>query len=160
MKRLIAVLMILASLFSVASADYAYSKGNALVYNEYAKSFFNLPQLDVDASYNIKDGYTGGKITLWPDGNCYIGFIDDNSEENIGAVCFDAVNNDAEFLVRCACLIWTVELFDKKHYQILFDAYIQLRKNPDQDYKTRLLYDNTLILGYSSSGLAAYILSD
>ena len=153
MKRLIAALMIMTSLFSVASADALLM---AKIYNSYAELIFDLPQVDLDVSYTTEDAVTGGIITLWQDDNVMIGFIESQDGDMIGAMCADMVNNDAEFLVRCACILYTFEMWDEKLYSPLLDAYIHARKITNT-YGLDLNEDERLLMGKSSTGYAMYI---
>lgn len=153
MKKLIAVLLILASLFSVACADTTHM---AKMYNSYAELIFNLPQLNVDISYTTEDAFTGGVITLWQDDNAMIGFIESKDGDLIGAFCADYLNNDAEFLVRCGCVLYAFELWDEKLFSPLFDAYVHARKMT-QAYAVDLNDTERLIMGKSDSGFLMYI---
>ena len=153
MKRLIAMLMILISLFSVASADVSHM---AKTYNTYAEIIFNLPQVDIEVCYTTEDAVTGGIITLWRDDNVMIGFIESQDGEMIGAMCADLVNNDAEFLVRCACMLYTFEMWDEKLFSPLLDAYIHARKITNT-YGLDLDEYERLLMGKSSTGYAMYI---
>jgi hypothetical protein len=153
MKRLIAALLILVSLFSVASADTTHM---AKLYNSYAELIFNLPQLNVDISYTREDTFTGGVITLWQDDNAMIGFIESKDGDLTGAFCADYLNNDAEFLVRCGCVLYAFEGWDEKLFSPLFDAYVHARKI-SQAYALDLNDYERLIMGKTESGYLMYI---
>ena len=154
MKKLISVLLILTVLGTAyASADAAFQAG---IYNSYAEMIFDLPKVDIDLSYTTEDAFTGGVITLWSDDNVMIGFIESKDGDLTGAFCADLVNNDAEFLVRCACVLFAFEMWDETMYQPLFDAYIHARKMA-QAYAVDLNDNDRLIMGKSDSGFMMYI---
>lgn len=153
MKRLLAVLMILMMIAPVACADTTHM---AKIYNSYAEMIFGLPQVDVDFCYTTEDAFTGGIITLWQDDNVMIGFIESKDGDLIGAFCADLVNNDAEYLVRCGCVLYAFVSWDEKLFSPLFDAYIHSRKMT-QAYALDIDEYEQLIMGKTDSGHIMYI---
>ena len=153
MKKVIALLLIMMLIVPAAFADTSHM---ARLYNSYAELLFGLPKIDVDICYTTEDAFTGGVITLWSDDNVMIGFIESQDGDLTGAFCADLVNNDAEFLVRCACMLFAFEMWDEKLYSPLLDAYIHARKL-SQAYAVDLNDDERLIMGKSDSGFMMYI---
>lgn len=157
LKKLFAVFLLLVLLVPPACAD---NKPWVRLYNSWAEAYFDVPQLDENAFYTLKEPFTGGISEAYQDGNCAIGFISNQEGENIGALCFDQSNDTGAFLVRCACLISTMDLWDERNFQILFFAFIHMHKDPSEVYTEKLVGGNQLIMTTSASGLAAYILGE
>ena len=153
MKKPISVLLILMLITPAAFADTSHMAG---IYNSYAELLFNVPKVDVDLSYTTEDALTGGNITLWSDDSVMIGFIESKDGDLTGAFCADLVNNDAEFLVRCACMLYAFDGWNEQLYSPLLDAYIHARKM-SQAYATDLNDYERLIMGKSDSGYMMYI---
>lgn len=154
MKKVIAILMILMLIVPAACADTTHM---AKIYNTYAETIFNLPQMNVDLCYTTEDAFTGGIITLWSDDNVMIGFIESQDGDLIGAMCADFVNNDAEFLVRCGCVLYAFEGWDEKLFSPLFDAYVHKRKI-SQAYALDLNEYEQLIMGKTDGGYMMYVI--
>ena len=158
MKRMFAFLLTaFFCLLSVARADNRLLVG---VYNTWAETYFAVPKLEADAYYTLKEQYTGGISEAYQDGNCIIGFISNQEGENIGALCFDQSNDAAAFLLRCSCLISTIDMWDERNFQILFFAFVHMHKNPKELYTETLVGGSKLIMSTSSHGLAAYVLGE
>lgn len=157
MKKLTAVFLLLVLLIPPACAD---NKPWVRTYNTWAETYFAVPQLDETAFHTLEEPLTGGTSEAYQDGNCIIGFISNQDGENIGALCFDQKNDASSFLLRCACLISAMDLWDERNFQILFYAFIHLHRDPSETYRETLVGGNELIMVTSSTGLAAYILGE
>ena len=141
----------------IAPAAFADTSHMARLYNSYAELLFNLPKIDVDICYTTEDAFTGGVITLWSDDNVMIGFIESQDGDLIGAFCADLVNNDAEFLVRCCCLLYSFEGMFEEVYSPLMDAYIHARKI-SKAYALDLNEYEQLIMGKTDGGYMMYVI--
>ena len=157
MKKLLAVLLSFVCLLSVAYADNNILIGS---YNIMAKDYFNIPQLDLKSYYLINDTLTGGVAQVFQDGHCAIGFITNEDGENIGALCIDQTNDPGAFLLRCACLMCVIDMWDEANFHTLFFAYIQMNREPDSMYEAELRLKSKFTMINSKTGMAAYILGE